>query len=392
MSVLQIFDVETVCVLGAGSTKYGKLDDSISDIAVKSSVSAIESANIKPQEIEAGYISNVFGIADKQVHLGPVIMSNLGISEKPSLSIESACGSGSVSLREAFANVAAGFYNAVLVTGVEKVTQTGTEWTTTYFSYCSDFFYEGQTGASFPGLFASMARAYLNEYDATEEDFASVAVKNHNNGLLNPKAHLRKKITIEDVMNSPVVASPLKLYDCCPFSDGASSVILCNEKFAKSHTKDYIKIIGSGRGGSPAALQGRDHMTTIPSTKLAAQSAYKMAGISPKDVDFAEVHDCFTIAEIVDSEDLGFFNKGEAINAIRNKETELRGSIPINPSGGLKSKGHPIGATGVGQAVETFDQLTGNSGERTIKNANIGLTHNFGATGASCAVHIFQSV
>lgn len=389
---MQIFDVETVCVLGAGSTKYGKLDDSISDIAVKSSVSAIESANIKPQEIEAGYISNVFGIADKQVHLGPVIMSNLGISEKPSLSIESACGSGSVSLREAFANVAAGFYNAVLVTGVEKVTQTGTEWTTTYFSYCSDFFYEGQAGASFPGLFASMARAYLNEYDATEEDFASVAVKNHNNGLLNPKAHLRKKITIEDVMNSPVVASPLKLYDCCPFSDGASSVILCNEKFAKSHTKDYIKIIGSGRGGSPAALQGRDHMTTIPSTKLAAQSAYKMAGISPKDVDFAEVHDCFTIAEIVDSEDLGFFNKGEAINAIRNKETELRGSIPINPSGGLKSKGHPIGATGVGQAVETFDQLTGNSGERTIKNANIGLTHNFGATGASCAVHIFQSV
>ncbi|MCY3854341.1 MAG: thiolase domain-containing protein [Thaumarchaeota archaeon] len=384
--------METVCVLGAGSTKYGKLDDSISDIAVKSSVSAIESANIKPQEIEAGYISNVFGIADKQVHLGPVIMSNLGISEKPSLSIESACGSGSVSLREAFANVAAGFYNAVLVTGVEKVTQTGTEWTTTYFSYCSDFFYEGQAGASFPGLFASMARAYLNEYDATEEDFASVAVKNHNNGLLNPKAHLRKKITIEDVMNSPVVASPLKLYDCCPFSDGASSVILCNEKFAKSHTKDYIKIIGSGRGGSPAALQGRDHMTTIPSTKLAAQSAYKMAGISPKDVDFAEVHDCFTIAEIVDSEDLGFFNKGEAINAIRNKETELRGSIPINPSGGLKSKGHPIGATGVGQAVETFDQLTGNAGERTIKNANIGLTHNFGATGASCAVHIFQSV
>jgi acetyl-CoA C-acetyltransferase len=237
-----------------------------------------------------------------------------------------------------------------------------------------------------------MARAYLNEYDANEEDFAAIAVKNHNNGLLNPKAHLRKKITIEDVMKSPVVASPLKLYDCCPFSDGASSVILCNEKFAKSHTKDYVKIIGSGRGGSPAALQGRDHMTTIPSTKLAAQAAYKMAGISPKDVDFAEVHDCFTIAEMVDSEDLGFFEKGKAVDAVRNKQTELRGSIPINPSGGLKSKGHPIGATGVGQAVEVFDQLTGNAGERTIRDAKIGLTHNFGATGASCAVHIFQTV
>lgn len=384
--------MEKVCVIGAGSTKYGKLPESIADITVQASVDAIESAGIEPKEIDAGYISNVFGVADKQVHLGPVVMSNLGIPEKPSLSIESACGSGSVSFREAFANVAGGFYDAVLVTGVEKVTHTGTEWTTTYFSYCSDFFYEGQAGASFPGLFASMARAYLTEFKATEEDLAMVAVKNHDNGFLNPKAHLRKKITIDDVMNSAVVASPLKLYDCCPFSDGASSVILCNEKFAKQHTKNYIRVIGSGRGGSPAALQGRNHLTTIPSTKIAAEAAYKMAGVKPKDVDFAEVHDCFTIAEIVDSEDLGFFDKGKAVEAVRDGKTRLNGEIPINPSGGLKSKGHPIGATGVGQVVEVFDQLTGKAGERTVKDAKIGLTHNFGATGASCAVHIFQSV
>ena len=384
--------MEKVCVIGAGSTKYGKLDDSITDIAVQASVDAIDSAGIQPKEIEAGYISNVFGIADKQVHLGPVIMSNLGISEKPSLSIESACGSGSVSFREAFANVAAGFYDAVLVTGVEKVTHTGTEWTTTYFSYCSDFFYEGQAGASFPGLFASMARAYLTEFNATEEDFAKVAVKNHENGLSNPKAHLRKKITVDDVMNSAVVASPLKLYDCCPFSDGASSVILCSEKFAKEHTKDYIQVIGSGRGGSPAALQGRNHLTTIPSTKLAAESAYKMAGLGPKDIDFAEVHDCFTIAEVVDSEDLGFFEKGQGAKAASEGRTKLNSEISINPSGGLKSKGHPIGATGVGQVVEVFDQLTGRAGEREVKDAKVGLTQNFGATGASCAVHIFQSV
>jgi len=384
--------VEKVCVLGAGSTKYGKLDDSITDIAVQASAAAIESAGIQPKEIDSGYISNVFGIADKQVHLGPVIMSNLGISEKPSLSIESACGSGSVSFREAFANVAAGFYDAVLVTGVEKVTHTGTEWTTTYFSYCSDFFYEGQAGASFPGLFASMARAYLTEFDATEEDFAKVAVKNHENGLSNPKAHLRKKISVDDVMNSAVVASPLKLYDCCPFSDGASSVILCSEKFAKEHTKDYMQVIGSGRGGSPAALQGRNHLTTIPSTKLAAESAYKMAGLGPKDIDFAEVHDCFTIAEVVDSEDLGFFEKGQGAKAAAEGRTKLNSEISINPSGGLKSKGHPIGATGVGQVVEVFDQLTGRAGEREVKDAKIGLTQNFGATGASCAVHIFQSV
>ena len=384
--------MDKVCVLGAGSTKYGKLDDSISDITLQASVGAIESAGIESKDIKAGYISNVFGVADKQVHLGPVVMSNLGISDRPSLSIESACGSGSVSFREAYANVAAGFYDVVLVTGVEKVTHTGTEWTTTYFSYCSDFFYEGQAGASFPGLFASMARAYIHEFKATEEDFAQVAVKNHDNGLLNPKAHLRKKITIDDVMNSAVVASPLKLYDCCPFSDGASAVILCNEKFAKDHGADYIEVLGSGRGGSPAALQGREHLTTIPSTRIAADAAFKMAGITPKDIDFAEVHDCFTIAEVVDTEDLGFFENGKGVEAVREGQTKLNGEISINPSGGLKSKGHPIGATGVGQVVEVFDQLTGKAGERTVKNAKIGLTQNFGATGASCAVHIFQSV
>ncbi len=384
--------MEQVCVLGAGSTKYGNLSDSISDITTQASVAAIEDAGIEPKEIKASYISNVFGVADKQVHIGPVLMSNLGISDKPSLSIESACGSGSVSFREAFANVAAGFYDCLVVTGVEKVTHTGTEWTTTYFAYCSDYFYEGQSGASFPGLFASMARAYITEFGATEEDFAHVAVKNHENGILNPKAHLKKRITVDDVMKSAVIASPLKLFDCCPFSDGASSVILCSEQFAKEHGGDYVKVIGSGRGGSPAALQGREHLTTIPSTKIAADAAYKMANVGPSDIDFAEVHDCFTIAEVVDTEDLGFFEKGQGVQAAREGKTSLNSDISINPSGGLKSKGHPIGATGVGQVAEVYDQLTGRAGERTVKDAHIGLTHNFGATGASCAVHIFESV
>ena len=193
-------------------------------------------------------------------------------------------------------------------------------------------------------------------------------------------------------MNSAVVASPLKLYDCCPFSDGASSVIICSEKFAKEHTKDYVEVIGSGRGGSSAALQGREHLTTIPSTRIAAEAAYKMAGITPKDIDFAEVHDCFTIAEIIDTEDLGFFEKGKGVEGVREEQTSRKGEIPINPSGGLKSKGHPIGATGVGQIAEVFEQLTGKAGERTVNDAKIGLTQNFGATGASCAVHIFKSV
>lgn len=381
-----------VCILGAGSTRYGKLDEGIIEIALNASSSAIESSGISPNQIQAGYISNVFGVADKQVHMAPVIMSNLGLPNVPGLTIESACGSGSVMFREAFANVAAGFYDCVLGVGVEKVTHTGTSQSTTLFSYCSDFFYEGGNGASFPGLFASIARYYMSKFQADETDLAYVAVKNHENGVLNPKAHMRKKITIDDVLKSPVVASPLKLYDCCPFSDGASAVILCSEEFAKNSGRPYMEIIGSGRGASPASVQGREDIATIPSTVIAAKQAYNMAGISPSDVDFAEVHDCFTIAEIIDVEDLGFFPKGKAAKAIRDGATSLSGEIPINPSGGLKSKGHPIGATGIGQIVEVFDQFTGQAGQRTVKDAQIALTHNFGATGASAAVHIFKKV
>lgn len=381
-----------VCVLGAGSTKYGKLNEGIIEIALKASIDAIDSAGITPKDIQAGYISNVFGVTDRQVHMAPVIMSNLGVPEVPGLTIESACGSGSIMFREAYANVAAGFYDCILGLGVEKITHTGTIQSTTLFSYCSDFFYEGGNGASFPGLFASIARSYMAKYKASEEDLARVAVKNHENGILNPKAHVRKKITIDDVLKSPVVASPLKLYDCCPFSDGASAIILCSEDFAKKSGRPFIEVIGSGRGASPAAVQGRDDITTIPSTVAAANQAYKMAGITAKDIDFAEVHDCFTIAELIDIEDLGFFKKGAGANAVREGATSRDGEIPINPSGGLKSKGHPIGATGIGQVVEVFEQLTGKAEKRTISDAEVALTHNFGATGASAAVHIFKRV
>ncbi len=381
-----------VCVLGAGSTRYGKLTESIIEIGLDAAKDAIDSAGIIPKDIQAGYISNVFGVSDKQVHMAPVIMSNLGIPSVPGLTIESACGSGSVMFREAYANIAAGFYDCILGLGVEKITHTGTTESTTLFSYCSDYFYEGGNGASFPGLFASIARDYMVRYKANEEDLAHVAVKNHENGLLNPKAHVRKRITVDDVLKSPVVASPLKLYDCCPFSDGASAVILCTEEFAKKSGRPYIEIIGSGRGASPAAVQARENISTIPSTVAASAQAYKMAGITPKDIDFAEVHDCFTIAEIIDVEDLGFFEKGAAAHAVRAGRTRLRGDIPINPSGGLKSKGHPIGATGIGQVVEVFEQFTGKAGKRTVNNAEIALTHNFGATGASAAVHIFKKV
>ncbi|MEM2922839.1 MAG: thiolase domain-containing protein [Candidatus Nitrosocaldus sp.] len=381
-----------VCVIGAGSTRYGKLSEGVVELAVNAARDAIKSAGIEARDVQYAFISNVFGVADRQVHLAPVIMSDLGIANVPGLTVESACGSGSIAFREAYANVAAGFYDVVLVVGVEKVTHTGTARSTTLFSYCSDFFYEGGNGVSFPGLFASMARAYMHKYNASEEDLALVAVKNHEHGLLNPKAHIRKRITVGDVLESPPVASPLKLLDCCPFSDGASAVILASEEYAKSHHLEYVEVIGSGRGASPATLQDREDITTIPSTRAAAQQAFKQARIEPKDVDFAEVHDCFTIAEIVDIEDLGFFPKGKGVEAVRQGITKLGGDLPINPSGGLKSKGHPIGATGVGQVVEVYEQLLGRAGERQVKGAEIALTHNFGATGASCAVHIFRRV
>ena len=384
--------VNSVCVLGAGSTKYGKLSQSVIELGLDAAKGAIDSAGITPKDIQAGYISNVFGVADKQVHMAPVLMSNLGIPHIPGLTIESACGSGSVMFREAYANVAAGFYDCVLAVGVEKVTHTGTALSTTLFSYCSDFFYEGGNGASFPGLFASIARAYLTKYKATEEDLAHVAVKNHENGLLNPKAHIRKRITVDDVLNSPVVASPLKVYDCCPFSDGASAVILCSEDFAKKNGNNYIKVIGSGRGGSPAAVQSREDVTTIPSTLIAANQAYKMAGVTPKDIDFAEVHDCFTIAEIIDIEDLGFFKKGTGGIAAKEGITRRNGEIPINPSGGLKSKGHPIGATGVSMHALAAMQLTANAGEMQVKDAKLGALFNMGGAAVANYVSILERI
>jgi acetyl-CoA C-acetyltransferase len=233
-----------------------------------------------------------------------------------------------------------------------------------------------------------MARNYFDRYGATEKDLAEIAVKNHDNGALNPKAHLQKKITVDDVLKSMVVASPLKLYDACPFSDGAAALVLASEDVAKSLGVEPIYVLGSGRAGTIAALQERDDFTTIPSARIAAQQAFKMAKIDPKQVNVLEVHDCFTIAEAVAIEDLGYAKKGEGAKLAGQGVTRRDGKLPVNPSGGLKAKGHPVGATGIGQIVELRDQLLGRAGARQVKNAEIALSHNIGATGGSCAVHI----
>ena len=380
-----------VGLLSAASTKYGKMPYTARDLALLAAKEAIENANINPNAIQGAFVANAFSVSEKQGHLGPLIMSGLGIPDVPATSIESACCSGGSAFREAYVNILSGMYDVMLVIGTEKVSHLDTLTATTYFSYGGDYLFEGNCGASFPGLYATMARAHMEKYGTTEEDLANIAVKNHINGLLNDKAHLQKEISVQDVLDSAMVAHPLKLYDSCPFSDGAAAVVLASDEWIKKnnlHSPVFVK--GSGRAGGAGSLHSRSDLTSLRSTKLAAESAFKQANLKITDIDIAEVHDCFTIAELIAIEDLGFFEKGKAAQAISEDRTKINADIPINSSGGLKSKGHPVGTTGVGQITEIFDQLTDNAGKRQNKNSEIGLTHNVGATGGSCAVHIFE--
>ncbi|MGQ0536272.1 MAG: thiolase domain-containing protein [Methanobacteriota archaeon] len=380
-----------VYVVGAAQTKFGKMPDlTMREAAVAASLAAIDEAGVEPADIDGGFVANAFGLVERQGHLGPLVMTALGIPEKPMTSIEAACASASAAFREAYVNVAGGFADTFLAVGVEKVSQLDTLTATSYFAYGSDYFYEGACGATFPGLYAVMARAHMQKYGTTEEQLAHVAVKNHENAAQNPVAHLQKRITLEDVMKSMVVASPLKLYDACPFSDGAAAAIVTTKEKAYELTDTPIRIAGSGRAGSIAALTDRADYTSLPGTKLAAAQALRQAGMAVHDIDFAEVHDCFTIAEIVAMEDLGFVKPGEGGKAEESGRTKIGGDIPVNPSGGLKAKGHPVGATGLGQIVEVYKQLRGEAGPRQVRDAETALTHNVGATGGSVTVHVFE--
>jgi acetyl-CoA C-acetyltransferase len=385
--------MRNVYVVSAEMTKFGKSALSARELALEASKRAILEAGIKPNDIQAGFVANAFSLSEKQGHLGPIIMSGLGIPDAPASTIESACSSGASAIREAWVNIGAGIYDCMLVVGVEKVSQLDTITATTYFSFGSDYIFEGACGASFPGLYGAIARAHMNKYGTKEEELANVAVKNHENALLNPNAHLHKKITVEDVMKSPVVASPLKLFDACPFSDGAAAALLVSEEFLKKMNGQFstkIKIVASGRAGGTGALFQRAELSSLNAAVLAGREAFAQAKLSPKDIDFLEVHDCFTIAELVALEDLGFYERGKAAKATAEGDTRIGGELPVNPSGGLKAKGHPVGATGVGQVVEVFEQLNNLAGERQVRDSRIALTHNVGATGGSCAVHIFE--
>jgi acetyl-CoA C-acetyltransferase len=379
-----------VCVVGVGTTKYGKSDLSARELATAAAQAAIRTSRVDPDRIASGFFGNAFGVAEKQGHLGPLIMTALGLESKPATVVETACASGGTAFHHGYREVAGGFSDVVLVGGVERVSMLDTLTATTYFSYGSDYTFEGGNGCSFPGLYATMARAYFERYGASERDLAAVAVKNHDNATHNPVAHLQKKITIEDVMGSMKVADPLKLYDACPFSDGAAAAILCSADVAKELTDTPVFVEASQRAGSIASLHDRDDLTSLPGAVLAGQAALKQAKLTINDLDFFEVHDCFTIAEIAAIEDLGLYKRGTGAKAEVEGETRIGGKHPINPSGGLKAKGHPVGATGVGQIVEVYEQLLGEAGGRQVENARRGLTHNVGATGGTVVVNILS--
>lgn len=380
-----------VYVLGVGATKYGKLEVSIREAAAAAALEAIDASKVDPSKIDGAFIANALGMAERQGHLGPLVMTTLGMPDKPASTIEAACASGASAFREAVVNVAAGYADCYLAAGVEKVSGLDTITATSYFAYASDYTYEGACGASFPGLYATIAHAHMKKFGTTEEDLARVAVKNHANAALNPKAHFQKTISVDDVLKSMVVASPLKLYDACPFSDGAAAAVVGTREMAERLGVPLVKVAGLGRAGSLAALPDRDDMTTLPGAKTAMAEALKRAGTTVDKIDFFEVHDCFTIAELVAMEDLGLAKPGAAAKMVADGETKIGGSRPVNASGGLKAKGHPVAATGIGQVYEIFNQIAGKvGGARQLKGAKTGLAHNVGATGGSVGVSILK--
>jgi len=304
--------------------------------------------------------------------------------------VEGACATGSMALRTGWMNVASGLADLVLVVGVEKMTEVPTSLATDIMGRGGDATWEYPFGTTFPGYYAMIANAHMAEYGTTEEQLAMVAVKNHYYGNLNPFAHMQKEITLEKALTSFTVAHPLKLFDCSLITDGAAAVLIASEERAKAISKKPIWIAGLALATDTMRITERNSLTSIMATREAAKTAYKMAGIGPSDIDVATAHDCFTIAEIVAYEDLGFCERGEGGKLIEAKETYAGGKIPVNVDGGLKSKGHPLGATGVSMAIEITKQLRGEAGPRQVKNAEIGLSHNVGGTGQVVAVHIFR--
>jgi len=372
---------------------------------------------VDPKDIDALYLGNFSNdFFTHQSHWGPIISDLIGLTPKPATRTEGACASSALAFREGVFAIASGFYDMVLVGGVEEMSKRTTEEVAEGLALAT-VPYEGQVGFTFPGVFGAVATAYFAKYGAGREHLMNVTIKSHNNAPLNPKAQF--PVTIRDLMNSkvesarrrgepipewkdekdflrdqrvnPVVAWPMHLFDCCPISDGACCILLVAEEIARNFTDDPIYVVGLGQG-SGRGFHASPDLTYFEATRYAAQEAYGMSGLGPQDVQFAEVHDCFSIAEIIHIEDLGFFKPGHGYKAVEEGQTRLDGPKPINTSGGLKCKGHPVGATGVSQIYEVWTQLKGRAGKRQIpiQDLRIGAAHNLGGTGGTCTFTILE--
>ncbi len=381
-----------VYVIGAGMSSFGEhWDSSLRELIVDAAIKAIADSKIEGKQLQAVYGGCMAsGLFAGQEHVGALIADYLGLNPLPSTRLEAACASGSVAMRNGIMAIASGFYDVVAVGGVEKMTDVSTEMASTALGGAGDEEWELFNGATFPALYALMARRHMLEYGTTEEQMAMVAVKNHANAAKNRYAQFQKEITIDTVMKSQYVASPLKLFDCSPLTDGAAAVILASGDVAKKICEKPIKLIASSQASDSLALANRASFSGLRATQIAAKEAFTQAGIKPKDVDVAELHDCFTIAELMAMEDIGFCEKGKSGKMVEAGQTKIGSDIPINTSGGLKGCGHPVGATGVKQIVEVAWQLRGEATGRQVKNAEIGLTHNVGGSGATAVVHLLK--
>ncbi|MBN1431630.1 MAG: thiolase domain-containing protein [Methanomicrobiaceae archaeon] len=377
-----------VDIVSTGHTPFGKCSEDIGGLMLNACNEALENANTGASDVDAIYISNFSSSFSNQCQLPGLLTSKLGVGNEITR-VESACAAGGLAVKEAALAILSGLYDKVLVCGVEKMSETPTDKATEIIARASDQ-EEINHGATFPSLFALMAQRHFHEYGTMEEHLASVAVKNHKNALNNSLAQFQKEISVEKVMNSRYIASPLKIFDCSPLSDGASAVLMCRKELSRKYTDAPVNFAGMGHYTDYIGLYERKSLTEMPAVARAAKKAYSMSGLSPGDIGFAEVHDCFTIAELVEIEDLGFCKKGEGKNIVTDGTTEIDGSLPINPSGGLKAKGHPIGATGVSQVVEVVKQLQGDAGKRTISGVDTGLCCNIGGSGSSAVVSIFR--
>ena len=379
-----------VAIIGIGMTKFGQLwEQDLTSLAVEAGMKAIRDAGIHQKDIEVMYGGTMSGgLFINQEHLGSMIPDQSGFKNTPFVRVEAACASGGLALRQGYIDVASGFHDIAVVGGVEKMTDVGAYATTKTLATAADTMNEAVFGATFPGLYALMAKLHMHKFKTTEEQMAEVAVKNHRHALLNPNAQFHKKISVQDVMDSVKIADPLKLLDASPITDGAAALVLASEEKAKKLCDTPIWIKGSGHATDTISLHDRDDILTLNATVQAAKQAYTQAKLEPRQIGMAEVHDCFTIAELLAIEDLGFVKKGMSGKFTQEGNTTIGGKIPINPSGGLKAKGHPIGASGVAQAIEAVMQLRGDAGKRST-NAQTALTHNVGGSGGTSVVHIF---